>query len=83
METQTIINLAAGSILMVVGWFARQLWEAVKELREDLHRIEIEMPTNYIRRDEFSDGMREIKEMLRIITDKLDGKADKNDRKYS
>jgi hypothetical protein len=77
MEPQTIINLIAGSILMVVGWLARELWVAVKELRADLHRIEIEMPTNYIRRDEFSEGMKEIKEMLRQIFDKMDGKADK------
>ena len=77
MEPQTIINITAGSILMVVGWFARQLWEAVKELREDLHKIEIELPTHYMRRDEFSEGMKEIKDMLRMIFDKLDGKVDK------
>ena len=77
MEPQTIINLVAGSVFMVVGWLARELWVAVKELRADLHRIEIEMPTNYIRRDEFSEGMKEIKEMLRQIFDKMDGKADK------
>jgi len=78
MEPQTIINLVAGSVLMVVGWLARELWVAVKELRADLHRIEIEMPTNYIRRDEFSEGMKEIKEMLRQIFDRLDSKVDKH-----
>jgi hypothetical protein len=83
MEPQTIINLIAGSILMVVGWLARELWVAVKELRADLHRIEIEMPTNYIRRDEFSEGMKEIKEMLRQIFDRLDSKVDKNWRSPS
>ena len=83
MEPQTIINLVAGSVLMVVGWLARELWVAVKELRADLHRIEIEMPTNYIRRDEFSEGMKEIKEMLRQIFDRLDSKADKNWRDNS
>lgn len=83
MEPQTIINLIAGSILMVVGWLARELWVAVKELRADLHRIEIEMPTNYIRRDEFSEGMKEIKEMLRQIFDRLDSKVDKNWRSSS
>lgn len=83
MEPQTIINLVAGSVLMVVGWLARELWVAVKELRADLHRIEIEMPTNYIRRDEFSEGMKEIKEMLRQIFDRLDSKVDKNWRSPS
>lgn len=77
MEPQTVVNLIAGTVLMVGGWFCRQLWDAVKELRDDLHNLEIELPTRYMRRDEFAEGMKEIKEMLRIITDKLDGKADK------
>jgi len=78
MEPQTIINLIAGSILMVVGWLARELWVAVKELRADLHKIEIELPTHYMRRDEFAEGMKEIKDMLRMIFDKLDAKVDKS-----
>lgn len=77
MDSQTLINLIGGSILMVVGWLARELWVAVKELREDVHELEIQLPTNYIRRDEFADSMREIKEMLAKIFDKLDDKADK------
>jgi cell fate (sporulation/competence/biofilm development) regulator YmcA (YheA/YmcA/DUF963 family) len=78
MEPQTIINLVAGSVLMVVGWLARELWVAVKELSADLHKIEIELPTHYMRRDEFAEGMKEIKDMLRMIFDKLDGKVDKS-----
>lgn len=77
MDTQTIINVALGVILTVSGWFARQLWDAVKELQQDLHRIEVDLPSNYIRRDEFLDGMKEIKDMLSKIFDKLDAKADK------
>lgn len=77
MEPQVIINIAAGCMIAVGGWFARQIWEAMAELRRDLHQLEIELPTNYIRRDEFSEGMKEIKEMLGRIFDKLDEKADK------
>lgn len=77
METQTIINISLGAVLAVAGWFCRQIWDAVKELREDIHRIEVEMPSHYIRRDEFNEGIREIKEMLGRIFDKLDGKVDK------
>ena len=77
MDTQTIINAGAGVILGVGGWFARQLWDAVKELRADLHRIEVDLPSRYIRRDEFADGMKEIKDMLSKIFDRLDNKADK------
>jgi hypothetical protein len=77
MDHQTLINVILGVLLAAGGWFCRQIWDAVKELRADLHRIEVDLPINYIRRDEFSDGMREIKEMLGKIFDKLDGKVDK------
>ena len=77
MDAQTLVNIGAGAVLAVLGWFARVLWEAVTALREDLHRLEVDLPSNYIRRDEFQDGMKEIKEMLGKIFDKLDGKADK------
>lgn len=72
-----MINIALGVLLAVAGWFCRQIWDAVKELREDLHSIEVDLPSNYIRRDEFSEGMREIKEMLGKIFDKLEAKVDK------
>lgn len=77
METQTLINLAAGAALAAIGWFARQIWEAVNELRRDVHSIEVELPKSYIRRDEFAESMREVKAMLEKIFDRLEGKADK------
>jgi hypothetical protein len=77
MDWQGIINLLAGTALTIMGWFARQLWEAVAELRKDVHSIEVALPSNYVRRDEFSDGIKEIKEMLGKIFDRLENKADK------
>jgi hypothetical protein len=81
MDHQSIINVAAGVSLTVMGWFARQLWDAVKELREDLHRLETSLPSTYLRRDEFRDGIKEIKDILNEIFRKMDDirdrKADK------
>jgi len=82
MDWQTIMNLIAGIAVAVGGWFARELWGAVKELREDLHRIEVDLPSHYIRRDEFQEGIKELKDICRQIFDKVDSlekrKADKN-----
>ena len=78
MDLQMIINISVGALLTVIGWLAHQLWEAVKELRENLHDIELEIPHNYVRRDEFFENMREIKEMLSKIFDRLDSKVDKH-----
>lgn len=77
MDTQSIVNIVAGIILAVGGWLGRELWEAVKQLRADLHRIEVDLPTTYLRRDEFSEGMKEIRDLFAKVFDKLDGKVDK------
>jgi len=77
MEPQTVVNIGAGAVLMVAGWLFRELWTAVKALQADIRKIEIDLPTTYIRRDEFSDNMKEIKDMLAKIFDKLENKADK------
>lgn len=81
METQTLINGALWLAIGIGGWFAREIWGAVKELREDLHQIEVDLPSNYIRRDEFHEGLKEIKDICRQIFDKVDSlekrKADK------
>ena len=48
MDMQTLINLGAGTILTVIGWFARQLWDAVEKLKTDIKAIEIALPSNYV-----------------------------------
>ena len=77
MELQTIINGLLAVIVAGTGWAARELWGAVKILREDIQKIEVILPSNYVRKDEFTEGLKEIKEMLGKIFDRLDNKADK------
>ena len=74
---QNAINLALSAILGVVGWFARQLWEAVKALKDDIHRIEADLPKSYVLKDDMDKRMDHIETMFQRIYDKLDGKADK------
>lgn len=78
MNIQEFYNIGLGIIVAGIGWFARELWGAVAALREDIHKIEREMPVIYVRRDDFADAMRRIEDMLNKISDKLDGKVDKN-----
>jgi hypothetical protein len=77
MEYQNLINVIAGLAFSVGGWFAREMWAAVKELKSDLAKLREELPKTYVTRDDNRDDIREIKEMLGKIFDKLDGKADK------
>lgn len=75
-DYQGIINLAGGATLAIIGWFARQIWDAVKELRRDLHKIEVDLPRNYVRRDDLG----EIKSLIQKIFDRLDQKVDKAEK---
>ncbi|CAB5220007.1 hypothetical protein UFOVP231_33 [uncultured Caudovirales phage] len=74
---QSTINLALSAILAAIGWFARQLWEAVKSLKDDLHRIEADLPKTYVLKSDLDKRMDHIEGMFQRIYDKLDGKADK------
>jgi hypothetical protein len=77
MDVQTIINVIAGSILTVLGWLARELWGAIKELQRDMREIEINLPTNYVKKEDFSKSLTEIKDLCDKIFDKLDKLNDK------
>jgi hypothetical protein len=77
MNSQDLLNIAFGVASSVLGWFAREMWAAVKELKSDLAKLREELPRNYVIRDDYKDDIREIKEMLTKLFDRLDNKADK------
>ena len=77
MEGQTLINVVLGAVCSVIGWFARELWTAVKELKSDLSKLREQLPSTYVVRDDYREDIRDIREMLGKIFDKLDGKQDK------
>jgi len=72
LDPQTVINILAGTVLAGFGWFGRQVWEAVADLRRDMREIERDLPHHYVRREEFTEGIREIKEICAKIFDKID-----------
>lgn len=78
MESQTLINGAFGVICAAGGWWFRVMWDAQQSLRTDLVQLQKSLPETYVRRDDWKDQLKEIKEMLTRIVDKLDEKADKH-----
>lgn len=76
-EYQNLINIAAGAAFSALGWFARELWSAVNDLKGDLAKLREELPKTYVTREDFKTDVRDIKDMLSKIFDKLDHKADK------
>lgn len=77
MDSQSLINVMLGVACAVIGWLARELWTAVKDLQEDLTKLSVELPKTYVTRDDYREDIKGMKEMLSKIFDKLEKKADK------
>jgi hypothetical protein len=77
MDMQAILNAGLAFASAITGWFARELWTAVKELKADLAKLREDIPKEYVTKDDYKDDIREIKSMIGKIFDKLDNKTDK------
>jgi hypothetical protein len=77
MDLQSLLNIIGGAAIATGGWFAREIWGAVKELRKDLHELEVDLPKSYVSKFDMDKRMDHIETMFQRIYDKLDGKADK------
>lgn len=84
MDWQYLINLGAGALLAIGGWFCRQLWDAVEKLKNDIGRLELNMSENYVKKSEVESLLTDmdkrfdrIEMLLDRIFDKLDSKVDK------
>ena len=84
MDWQHLINWGGGAALAAIGWFARQLWDSVKELREDFAGLRLHVSENYVKKSEvdtFRADMDKRFDRIELLLDKLyeklDSKVDK------
>ena len=78
MDFQDVVNVIIGSVLSVLGWFARQLWEAVQDLKKDMKQLEIDLPSHYVRKEDLEARFDKLETLLNRIYDKLENKVDKS-----
>jgi hypothetical protein len=74
---QNFYNIAVAASGAGIGWFVKVVWDSVRELQEDLKRLERDLHINYVAKDDYRQDILEIKNMVKQIFDKLDRKADK------
>jgi hypothetical protein len=77
MDIQQLLNVVLSVAMAVVGWFARELWAAVKELKMDLSKLREDLPKAYVTKDDYRQDIRELKEIMNKVFDKLEHKLDK------
>lgn len=93
---QTIFNWAVAAVGALGGWILKVIWDMLREMRieihardtriqDDLKKLDSKMHEDFVRRDDFKDAVKEIKDdmragfasvdtTLRLIFKKLDTK---------
>jgi hypothetical protein len=88
METQTLINIGFACAGIFGGWWMKIIWDSIQGLKADLKGLDTKMHEDFVRRDDFKDAVKDIKDDMKagfnkidstlgLIFKKLEGKTDK------
>ena len=73
MDSQVLFNIAVAIAGFLGGWILNNIHKSIDRLDVDVRA----MPHTYVSREDYKDDMREVKEMLGKIFDRLEAKQDK------
>ena len=73
MDYQVFFNSALGLAAFLGGWTLNSITKAIERLDADVRN----MPHSYVNKDDYRSDIKEVKDMLGKIFDKLDTKVDK------
>jgi cell fate (sporulation/competence/biofilm development) regulator YmcA (YheA/YmcA/DUF963 family) len=73
MDTQVLFNIAVAIAGFFGGWILNNIHKSIDRLDVDVRA----MPHVYVTREDYRDDMREVKDMLGKIFDRLEAKQDK------
>jgi hypothetical protein len=73
MDYQVLFNIAVAIAGFFGGWTLNRIYIAIDRLDSDVRN----MPHDYVSRDDYKADIREMRDLLGKIFDKLDNKADK------
>ena len=73
MDTQTLFNIAVSLAGFFGGWTLNNIYRAIERLDTDVRN----MPHIYVAREDYRLDVKELKDMLGKIFERLDDKVDK------
>ena len=73
MDSQVLFNIAVAIAGFFGGWILNSIHKSLDKLDTDVRA----MPHTYVSREDYREDMREIKDMLGKIFDRLEAKQDK------
>lgn len=69
---QMIFNWAVAAAGAAGGWILKVIWDAIVELKKDLRQMDVKMHEDFVRRDDFKEAVREIKQDMKDGFNKID-----------
>ena len=73
MDNQQLFNAVVSIAGFLAVWVFTTLMQRVQKLEDKLN----ELPKDYVQKDDYRNDIREVKDILKQIFEKLDNKADK------
>jgi hypothetical protein len=77
MDNQQIFNFVVAIAAFLAVFVFNQVTRKIQKLEDDSSAMRERLLQDYVQKDDYKADIKEIKDILRQIFDKLDGKADK------
>jgi len=77
MDNPQLFNLVVSVAGFLGAFVFYQVMQRLQRSEDKLSEMERNMPLTYVQKDDYKSDIKEIKDILRQIFDKLDNKADK------
>jgi hypothetical protein len=69
---QGFFNWLVGTGGVVIGWVLKVIWDSLRDLRSEIKTMDTKMHEDFVRRDDFKDAMKELKEDMKSGFNKID-----------
>lgn len=77
MDNQQLFNLVVAVAGFLAVFVFYQVMQRLQKLEDQMAALKEALPHDYVQKDDYRNDIKEVKDILRQIFDKLDGKADK------
>lgn len=78
MDWQIMFNLLTGLaslILVLLGWWAHEIWDQVIKLKENINNVKVDLPTNYVPKVDMNDRFNKVDLQFEKVYSRLDNVA--------
>lgn len=77
MDNQQLFNFVVTVAGFLAAFVFYQVMQRLQRSEDKIAELERNLPHDYVQKDDYRNDVRELKDMLRQLFDKLDNKADK------